>query len=546
MSELTRWLENPLTTGIHFYKSRTEGFERWSYESLADRTRKVANALLELGVTRNDRIGIADSYSPDFVCAFFGAILAGATPAPMPTPLTFRDHDSYRTHIRGIVDATDPALVISAGSLIDEIYAMCDGKTRVLSLPDVLDHAASTDSPLGPCADNALIQFTSGSTGRVRGVRVPHASIAANIAAIREWLSWSDSDTGVTWLPVYHDLGLIGCLITPVLSGTDVYAFQPEHFIENPLFYLECMSRARITAIPSFGLSYILRRVRPAKLEGLDFSDVRTIIVAAELVDPTVLRSFEEFLYPHGLRPGVLVTAYGLAEATLCVTGLRPGERWRAVTVDRKTIISDQRIGLTEDPEAGHTIVGCGTPLEGFQVEIVSSDESLLPPGHVGEIRVTGDSVTDGYVVDQASSATRFTANGLMTGDIGFELEGQLYVLGRLGDSIKIRARTLFSEDVEAALGELGFNRGRFVVLLGAIDGEPTAVVAIEEGHLDGRVTQLRQRLNSVCEGTTRQVIVEMPEGGVLRTSSGKPRRRAIWQRFVSGELGKEISTGAE
>lgn len=471
MTPLLSWLDNPSSQrGIHF--ATPEGWDFWSYERLAELVRSCAATLVRAGVPAGGRVTVIEENGPRFVGFFFGSMHAGATPSPVAPRPAFGDRERYDDHLAGVLSATKPDLIVGNGNI--EVGA-----------------PAPVDRPL---ADLALVQFTSGTSGRVKGVRLPFAALEANIRAIAGWLEMRPEDATASWLPVHHDMGLVGCLLAPIVTGSDLWLMSPSDFVRNPLRYLERFGEqgACLTAMPTFGLDHIVRRVRPSSLRGLDFSRWRAVIVGAERVTTGSLERFAALGAPHGLSHTALLPAYGLAEATLAVTGLPLRTGWQTV------------------PRDGTTIVGCGTPLAGAKVTVVD-----------GEIVVGGDSVPDGEV---------------RTGDAGFLHNGQLYVIGRLGDSVKIRGRSLFAEDIDAGIAAAcGETQGRLATLLGTV-GERTRVVVLMERPAPTWHSAAHSVATVLAEDADIETVA-LPSGAIARTSSGKPRRRELWRAYLAGEL---------
>ncbi|MFI5485937.1 AMP-binding protein [Micromonospora echinaurantiaca] len=523
-SRLLSWVERP-GPGVVRFAAAGDGWDEWPYPRLAAAVRRVAGGLRAAGVRRDDRVVLVEPTGPGFVAGYFGTMLAGAVPTPVAPPALGQDLAGYLAHVRHIVATAAPRLVVTGGTLAEPLRPVA-GDAGVVRTADLLDGA---DAPAaGRRAGLALLQFTSGSTGRPRAVRVPFAALEHNVAAIGRWLRQGPADPTASWLPLHHDMGLIGCLLTPVAHQGDLWLLTPQQFVRDPLRYLRCFGQrgARLTAMPTFGLRHVVDRVRPEQLAGLDFAAWRAVIVGAERVSPAALEDFWRLLAPHGLDRRALLPAYGLAEATLAVTGGALDEPWRTARVD------PARIPLGGAPGGGPAaapLVGCGAPLDGVSVRIVDDAGRPLPDGRVGEIEVGGRCVAAGYLGDPAGTSARFTAGALRTGDSGFLHDGQLYVLGRLGDSLKLRGRTLFAEDVEAALEAAGLPRHRHTVLLGHAD-RPVAMVLLENAEPDWE-----QRAGAVVGRLTEGaelIALRVPVGTILRTTSGKPRRRVMWQRF--------------
>ncbi|MEU0028925.1 AMP-binding protein [Streptomyces sp. NPDC006335] len=526
---LLEWLEQPSADrGLHF-AAAGDSWDFWSYAALADLTLRAAAALHAHGLRHGDVVAVVQRSSPGFAAGWFGAIAAGGTACSIAPPFAFQRADDYEKHATHLFETAQPAVTLCDEDSIEKVRKI----TADLGLPEpvlfdeFVADVAPAEGPF-PAAEFALLQFTSGSSGFSRGVQVTNAALRANVTAMRRWLDWSPDLPGIAWLPVHHDMGLIGCLINIVTTGCDGWMLQPEDFIRSPERYLRCISEHRVglAAMPNFGLAYILRRIKPQDLEGLRFDSLRSIILGAERIDPTVLEKFHELLSPYGFDRRALLPAYGGAEATLAVTGLPIGEGW--------TALSPEHGGAAAT--AGGRIVGCGRPLEGVSVTITDDDERPVPDGTVGEIVVTGASVATSYVGDPGSASGTSIGDGtLRTGDAGFLHDGQLFVVGRLGDGLKVRGRMVFAESLEAQLVERGIPERRVAVLLGHRDGVPKATVVLEAAKPDWYVlagTVLRESLPD-----TELTALAVSRGGIAVTSSGKPRRRVMWAALCDGSL---------
>ncbi|MEQ4305092.1 AMP-binding protein [Plantactinospora sp. B6F1] len=546
---LLSWLDDPAEErGIRFAGPGDE-WEFWSYRRLAELTRRVSTGLaarLEPGAV----VGIVQGSGPSFVATLFGAMTAGCVPSPLAPPLAFQDADAYAAHAVGLLRSSRAAAVVADEDLVADLAPLAAvAGVRWVTTAGELTLGCPPDGPAPEArrpAELALVQFTSGSSGAARGVRVPRRAVEANVAAIRRWLEMTQVDVTASWLPVHHDMGLIGCLLAPVVNRSDLWLMRPEQFVRNPTRYLRCFDTsgatrgggAALTAMPNFGLAHIVRRVRAEALRGVDLSGWRAVILGAERIDAAMLEAFDALLRPHGFSRRALLPAYGLAESTLAVTGLPLAEEWRATVVDPGGLEAGRRMPTPVSPGAGRRLVGCGRPLAGTTVEIRDDEGRLLPPGTLGEIVVRGPSVAAGYLEGTAEgSASAFLPDGgLRCGDAGFLGEdGQLYVLGRLGDSIKVRGRAVFAEDIESVLAEGGIPPSRAVALLGARAGVPTLVVVFESARpewLAYAATCARARAEGV-----EMVLLDAPRGTVVRTSSGKPRRRLLWSRYLRGQL---------
>ncbi|GGX62086.1 AMP-binding protein [Streptomyces hiroshimensis] len=534
---LLEWLDDASTGRGLYYANGEEGWDFWSYRDLADLVLRTAGALVAEGVRPGDVVSLVQRSSPGFVAGFFGALAAGATPCSIAPPFAFQRADDYEKHVGRLFETAAPRLTLCDDESLERIRKVT--AAQGLDEPVVFDAFVEGVEPLPrplPLPEIALLQFTSGSSGFSRGVRISAQALRDNLTGMRRWLEWKPEYPGSSWLPVHHDMGLIGCLLNFVVTGCDGWMMQPDGFIRTPMRYLRAISERGVglSAMPNFALAYILRRVKPADLEGLRFDSMRSLIIGAERIDPKVLEDFHALLAPHGFDRNALLPAYGGAEATLAVTGLPAREGWVVGTPDDETNGGD---GATP-------IVGCGRPLEGRTVKIVSEDGEELPDRRVGEIVVTGVSIADGYVGDPGSaSGTSLAEEGLKTGDAGFMDDGQLFVIGRLGDGLKVNGRMVFAESLETMLHQRGIPERRIAVLLGVRDGVPTGAAVFGEVKPGWRA--VAHEVLAEWLGDAELLSVELPRGGIATTSSGKPRRRVIWSTLCAGgfaELTKPLT----
>lgn len=527
---LLQWLDQPAAErGMHF--ARPAGaWEFWPYTRLAELTLRSAAAYLERGLQPGQPVAVIQRSSPGFLAGFFGAIAAGGTACSIAPPFAFQRADDYARHLSHLLSTAQPGLIVVDADAIDHVRPVAEkvGLAAPVLFDDLVEGVAPLPGPR-PLARAALLQFTSGSSGYSRGVLISPDALQANLNAMRRWLLWDPADPGINWLPVHHDMGLIGSLVNFTVAECDGWMLQPDDFIRSPLRYLTCISeqRVKLTPMPNFGLAYILRRVKPAQLEGLSFDSLRAIILGAERIDPRVLADFERLLTPFGFDRRALVPAYGGAEATLAVTGLPVTEGWTS--------------SLAEDsPADSGPIVGCGRPLDGAAIGVVDEQGEPVADGVVGEIVVTGASVALGYVGDPGSaSGTSLGGGTLKTGDAGFTRDGQLFVLGRLGDGLKVRGRMVFAESLEARLCELGIPERRAAVLLGVREGTPVGAVVLEAPKPEWYAIAHEVLADQLEE--TELLAVAVPRGSLAVTSSGKPRRRVMWKALCAGTLPGQV-----
>jgi acyl-CoA synthetase (AMP-forming)/AMP-acid ligase II len=555
MSRLLDWFEDPSSaTGIAFLRGDGQ-WRRFTYDELAAAA-DAAAAQLAARVEAAEEGGVVPilvSAGPRFVAAFFGALRAGLTPCPLAPPTFLSDPDVYRDHLQGILQIAQPAAVVVEA----EFEAVVQAAVARLPIDPPLVHL---DGEPGGGArggrseppELALLQFTSGSTGRPRGVRVGTANLEANIGMIERWLALRHDDRAVSWLPLFHDMGLIGALITPIVRGMDALIMPPEQFMRSPMLWLDCFDRlgGTCSASPSFGFAYLAKRLPPDELARLDLSRWRIAIAGAERLDAGAMARFARLAKPAGFRPETFAPAFGMAEATLAVTGVPADEVPLAVRLDWSGMRFGDRVDVIEQTHVDDAdrigagvgwAVDCGVPLPGLSVRVVDGDGDPLPDGHVGEIVVEGPSVCDGYSADGREGDTAIDDGVLRTGDAGMVFAGRLFALGRMADSVSVRGRNLYAEDLETAVAAVdGVSRGRCAVFSGVDQGAPVLVCLVEEqpgAWVDAAGRLLRREAGD--EATVHVVAAE--RGTIARTSSGKPRRRAMAWDFLEGSLPGEV-----
>lgn len=556
LGSLLSWIETPHgENGVHTLGERRQWREPWhtiSYRDLAAEVRTLAAGLRSYGVTPGDRVCVLCPPGPAFISALYAVWWSGGCVVSLPLPAMYEPPKRYWPRITAMISAAHPRLILTSTALLAasepaQSAQTSLAQTRIVTLDEVREAGCGGPTERSRGTDIALIQFTSGSGGPQKAVKITAGNLSANVAAITRWTGMSEADRGVTWLPHYHDMGLIGCTLVPVAAQTDLYTLRPEQFIRDPLAWLGCLGclGATMTAGPNFGFQYAATRIRPERLRDMDFSRWRIAIVGAERVNPNTLAKFTKLVEPYGFRAQTFMPAYGLAEATLAVTGKRAGDPITALSVDwlsadrarQVPIQSAHQMPDFDAEDARSWAVGCGQPLDGVQVAIVDDDGDPLPEGTLGEVAVSGPSVAQGYLIEQSDSVlTTFTGSRLLTGDDGFIWKEELYLVGRRGDGLKVAGRSLYSEQVELEFcAATGINPGRCTALLGYLASAEFAAVIVEASPgpwLESGATALRR-----ITGGISHAIYTAKRGTIGRTSSGKPIRRDAWRRLVSSDL---------
>lgn len=519
-----------------------------SWAALKLGARRLATALHQQGVTQNERIVLITPDPEDFVLAFFGIVLAGAVPVPMPGKAPFRSLDAYHSHLAHVIRASDAHHLLTDASVIEgaDMGTLCE-QADALTLLDIAalrSEAAGAEPYAGPLPspdDLCFLQFTSGSTSHPKGVRVLHRNLVANSRAFlgAEGLKRSDADLGLSWLPLYHDMGLIGFVLGPVVCDIPVVLIATERFAKLPRMWLEEISarKATITFAPNFAYRLVTRRVRDRDLESLDLSSLRVCGCGAEPIQSETLHSFAERFAAAGFSPRAFAPCYGMAESTLAISFTRPSADLRIDTVDAVALAEGRVEAAAEGPDANR-LVGCGQPFTGHELRIVSTEGHTLGERAVGEIWVRGPSIADGY--EGLDAPESFDAEGwLHTGDLGYLAEGEVFICGRLKDLIIVNGANHFPQDIEWIVTTLEGVReaGAVAYARPGAQGEEL-VVAAETRAADA--DRLREEISQAIAretGIKPAWVATVPPGSLPKTSSGKIQRQRTRMLLESGDL---------
>ncbi|WP_330253223.1 AMP-binding protein [Nocardia sp. NBC_00565] len=551
------WLADPARdAGIHL-ADEADGWEYRSYHDLAEMTWSIAARMREHGMGSGD--GACVIMPTGFPCAaaFYAVWACGGVCTPVAPPM-FGDLDQIIAHIAAILGQARPRLVVTSTEF-EQLVRQAAAAAGRTDEPLVLDAAmlgpAPQDREFGTPDECALLQFTSGSTGTPRGVRVSWHNLANNIAMISTLVDWRTGEAMVSWLPLYHDMGLVGAFLTTVTNQGDLYLMRPDQFVRDPARWLRAMTHAQHSPSPSFALGYVAHRVAPAEIADLDLSGWRTLAVGSEPVEVADLQSFANLAGRQGFSTNAYTLAYGLAEATLMVSSSARNRPVTALRLDNPnlrfgqpiTILAEESIDDTHRVEGSGWITGLGYSTPESTVRVVDEQGRELPDGTLGEMVVVGDSVALGYSGEPtAGSSTRIVERVLFSGDAGFLHNGEVFVLGRMGSSLKVRGRSVFMEDIESRVAqETGITKGKLAaVAITAAGAQGIALFA--ESAPGAWITEARKIIRGELGPAQTATIVTGPRGIIRRTSSGKPRRRHMWQLFVDGELAGAVAHEAE
>jgi fatty-acyl-CoA synthase len=524
------------------------------YSELAAHARRLAGGLVAHGVAKGDRIALVLPTSPGFAAAFFGTLLAGAVPVPLYPPFRLGRLAEYRDATARMIGSVQASMVVTDRRIRTILGGVIELARPPLGCRTVegLGRGGEIAGAVPDEKDLALIQFSSGSTSEPKPVALSHEKVMAQLAALRGSLppEQGTPQLGVSWLPLYHDMGLIGCLLVAVDYPGPLVLIPPEAFLARPALWLRAISRHRgtISAAPSFAYSLCTARVRAEDLVGVELSSWRMALCGAEPISLEALHGFARRLAPFGFDAGALRCAYGLAEATLAVTLAPLGGGVQAQDTDPAEMARSGRV-----VPGSMSVVSVGQPVPGVEVEVRGDDGQSIADRLVGRVFVRGPAVMTGYFGQPEATAKVVSDGWLDTGDLGFTVDGELYLCGRDKDLVIIRGANHGPEEFEACAEAVDGVRPGAVVAQGFVpapeDGEQ--LILLVECDCDTRDAQGDRALaESIRASVTARTairphsVVLLEPGTLPRTPSGKLRRREALRLFLAGELLPERQVG--
>jgi fatty-acyl-CoA synthase len=561
--------------GFVFFRS--DGTERlYTFAQIEAEAQRRANSFAALGLAKGDRLALVLPDGEEFVLSFLGALFAGVIPVPMVPQLSFKNIESYHATVAHVAKASGAALLLTSAStksFVEPALAQLDAtgsgragrRPSVITIDELPPDAPRVSVDVTP-DDVAFLQFTSGSTSRPKGVVVTHANLAANASAFMlEGISADPAvDKGVSWLPLFHDMGLIGFVVGPIFTNIPCVFLPTASFVRAPRLWLDKIHehRGTITYAPNFAYALVAKRLKDKDVDGLDLSTLRVAGCGAEPIQAKALRDFAARLAPAKFDPRAFVPSYGMAEATLAITFVPYWDGLRTDAVDARELTRGHAVPAAAD--APIELVDCGVPFAGHEIAIVDDAGRRVGPRTVGQIVFRGPSMSKGYFEEPKLTAEAFRplagepddgrGSWLHTGDLGYLVDGHLFVCGRVKDVIIIRGRNYYPSDIEWAISALPNVRRGNVVAFGVfadsqgrvtadILGEEQLVVCCEGAAADAEAIRTSASACVAAQfGLTPHEIVVAPLASLPRTSSGKPQRGKTREMYLAGTLARARS----
>jgi acyl-CoA synthetase (AMP-forming)/AMP-acid ligase II len=513
-----------------------------TYEELRTKAKMIASGLFTLGLKQGDKMIIATQNNQETVELLWGSFLLGVVPTVLQPPVTFSGYNPSVVKLMKVYEQLESPFIFMSPEVKDYGDLPADKVKHI----EVLECNGNYPDPALSPDDLAFIQFSSGSTGDPKGIMLTHNNLMVNMDAIRNGTDIHYPDNFGNWMPLFHDMGLIGYHITPIYCMVFQYQTETVDFIMNPGLWLNLMSQQKITisGCTNFGLALVLRYfTRKKPVNDWDFSAMKALLNGAEPISVKIMQEFVETLAPFGFRPEAMMPVYGMAEATLAISfapllKTSVSKAFEASLLDREH--RAQTVEFTE-PSA-RLLSEVGVALNDIEIRIMDDKDMPLESGFAGHIQLKGPGITKGYYKNPAATASSFCGEWLRTGDIGFFFEGRLYISGRFKDIIFKNGRNYFANDLESmacGIDDIKYGKVCFGGTTGRESGQDKViafVAGLQEIKAVETFRELRAHLRSNL-GITVDEMVLIKSNEIPKTSSGKLQRFKLMQRYKSEEF---------
>jgi len=545
-------------TGYNFYDGRGRLGDVLSYSDLRDQAKVLARKLLGLGCERGARVGIIAETESMFHRFFFACQYAGLIPVALPAGIQLGAHGAYVSQVRRMLKSCGASIVVAPDSHANFMAEAVQGLDLLMAGKQA-DFEGLPEAEIefvAPAADDiAYLQYTSGSTSFPRGVEITQKTVLNNLLEIARYgLKLTAEDRFVSWLPFYHDMGLVGFILVPLIGQLSVDYLGSRTFAMRPRLWLKILSdnKGTISSAPTFGYALCAKRLRPSDVESYDLGSWRAACVGAERINPEPLQEFADILAPSGFDRNAFVACYGMAECVLATSFAPLGEGLNVDVVDRDLMVATgEARPLEGDALSTSRYVDCGKLLPGFEFAIIDDDGIILDDRHCGHIYLKGPSVMRGYYRDEESTAKALSEDGwLNTGDIGYQIGDHVVITSRSKDVIIIKGRNIWPYDLEVLAQQTGGVKlgGVAAFSVSADSGEEQAVLVVEtkERDLQNRQHIVEDISRSIHAHFGINVLIDLkPSGTLPRTSSGKLSRSQSKQDYLARQTLQKVEQSA-
>jgi fatty-acyl-CoA synthase len=533
--------------GLNFHDMRGQLERVYPFSEMREDALVIARRLIASGIKKQDRVALIAETGPDFAALFCACIYAGAWPVPLPLPTTFGGKDNFIDQLAVQLQSSDPAILIYPEEIADMASAAAarQGCPSTSWQEFALREAPDCDLPQADPDDICYLQYSSGSTRFPTGVAVTHKALLHNLYGHSTTMNLGENDRCVSWLPWYHDMGLVGCFLSLIANQVSADYLKPDAFARRPLAWLDMISRNpgnTLSYSPTFGYDICARRISSQSnvIERFDLSRWRIAGNGADMIRPDVMQNFVNAFADAGFKASAFTPSYGLAEAVLAVTVMPPGEGIRVELVEEERLSGTPR-DLSR-PARYRAIVNCGKALPDMKVEIRGEDGQAKGDHQIGKVWCHGPSVMHSYFRNPEATEDCLVDGWLDTGDMGYVADGYLFIVGRAKDMIIINGKNHWPQDIEWAVEQLpGFNHGDIAAFSIETDNGEEAPAVLVHCRVSDPVERVRLReqiADKVRSVTGMSCVVELvPPRTLPRTSSGKLSRAKAKKLYLAGEI---------
>ena len=536
-------------TGFNFYNGKGQLQDVLPYTLLKSKAQAIAGRFLSLGLERGARVAIIADTDPDFIIFFFACQYAGMVPVPLPAPNSLGGRLTYGALLNRLMESSRTAVAIASEGYFEYLFEAAGGLTlRFVGTPGMFDALPIGQSGLNPSGpkDLAYIQFTSGSTRFPRGVMITHEAVLNNLTVIlADGLNVQPGDRAVSWLPFYHDMGMVGLMLGSMTAQISVDFLKTHDFAMRPWLWLKIMSRNRgtLSFSPMFGYELCARWLEHKENHAYDLGAWRVAGVGAEMIRKEPLEKFASLLSTSGFKPDAITACYGMAECSLAVCFAPLGRGIKMDCVNRQ-FLADHNVALPGETNSVESqkrlsfFVYCGKPLPGYEIEIRDESDRVLPERHCGKLFVRGPSVMQGYFGDNGSTREVLSEDGwLNTGDLAYRVGDTLVIAGRVKDMIIVNGRNIWPQDLEFIADRQTEIRNACAISVPGKEGTELAVLLIE-CRINNRTVRVNlvKRLHGLIhkEIGIDSIIELVPRNSIPRTTSGKLARSAMRKDYLN------------
>jgi fatty-acyl-CoA synthase len=538
--------------GLNFHDPRGTLIRVYPFSELRRDAIDMAYRLIAMGIGKGDRVALVAETGPDFAALFCGAVYAGAWPVPLPLPTSFGGKEGYIDQLAVQLQSSDPKVLFYPAEIAEMAGAAAKRQEARTGRCDGIAWEDFAQAPAVPCEltkanpdDICYLQYSSGSTRFPHGVAVTHEALLNNLSGHAHGMQFTQDDRCISWLPWYHDMGLVGCFLSMIANQVSADYLKTEDFARRPLAWLDLITRNpgnSCSFSPTFGYDICARRISSQSnvTERFDLTRWRIAGNGADMIRPDVMQNFVNAFAEAGFKASSFTPSYGLAEAVLAVTVMPPGEGIRVELVEEERLSGAPR-DLSR-PARYRAIVNCGKPLPDMDVVILGEDGKPRADHQIGKVWCRGPSVMHSYFRNEEATSDCLVDGWLDTGDMGYTAKGYLFIVGRAKDMIIINGKNHWPQDIEWAVEQLpGFNHGdiaAFAIEMENGEEAPAVLVHCKVSDPEERVKLRDQIADKVRSVTGMSCIVELvPPRTLPRTSSGKLSRAKAKKLYLTGEI---------